>query len=101
MLHDLVQGPQNQCFFNLGHNLYEFPNHQQLSLITSSFWIAVLILALVELIFFTVPSRGQGFGFLLETVLIQECFPYYLNRAKAFSAPHPTPPASGLGLHKK
>ena len=37
----------------------------------------VLVLAGIELIFFTVASMGLHFGFALETVLIiQRCFPY-------------------------
>ena len=66
----------------------------------------MLVLSEVELIFFTVASMGLHFGFVLETVLtIQGCFIFTaeqrLHRAKAFSASHPTPQASRLGVHKE
>jgi len=60
----------------------------------------VLVLAGIEIIFFIVSSMGSCFGFVLKTVsMTQGCFCHY--QVKAFSAPHTTPPASGLGVHKK
>ena len=65
----------------------------------------MLVLAGIELIFFTVASMGLCFGFVLETgLIIQGCLviaEQCLHRVKAFSASHPTPPASRLGVHKK
>ena len=61
----------------------------------------MLVLAGVELIFFTVASVGLCSGFVLEQrweqggVLVTA--EQRLPRAKGFSAPQPTPPASGLG----
>ena len=60
----------------------------------------------IELIFFIVASMGLRFGFVLKTVLIVQggvlvAAEQGLHRVKAFSAPHPTPPASRLGVHKK
>ena len=41
------------------------------------FYQGVLVLAGIELIFFTVAGMGLWFGFVLETVLItQECLGY-------------------------
>jgi len=43
------------------------------------------------------------FGFVMKAVLVRQgCFSYAeqgLHSAKACSAPHPAPPASGLGMH--
>ena len=46
------------------------------------------------------------FGFVLKssvdnTLYVLVTAEQGLHRVKAFSAPHPTPPVSGLGVHKK
>ena len=47
------------------------------ALLVLVFIISVLVLAGIELIFFTVASMGLCFGFVLKTVLItQGCFIY-------------------------
>ena len=66
----------------------------------------MLVLAGIELMFFIVASMGLCFGFVLEAVLITQrdvsvTAEQPLPRAKAFSAPHPTPPARRLGGHKE
>ena len=66
---------------------------------------SVLVLAGVELVFFTLAIMGLCFEFVLKTVLVtQGCLvpaEQCSHRAKASSAPHPTPPASWLGVHRE
>ena len=65
----------------------------------------MLVFAGIELISFIVASIGLCFGFVLETqLIIQGCLvtaQQGLHRVKAFSASHPTPPVSRVGVHKK
>ena len=60
----------------------------------------MLVLAGIELIVFIAANMGLCFGFVLKTVLIIEVFTIAeqcLHKAKAFSAPHTTTPASSWG----
>lgn len=60
----------------------------------------MLILAGLELIFFTVASTGLCFGLAgnIDVFIIPELG---LHRSKALSAPHPSPPARRVRVHKE
>ena len=59
----------------------------------------------IEFIFFTVAGMGLCFGFVLETVLIDNPGMFWLLLSRAYPEPRAvlllTPPARRLGGHKE